>query len=46
MLNEPEDENDLSVFQIKIIDFGIAGVSNDKVDAGILCYMAPECLDK
>jgi serine/threonine protein kinase len=43
---EPEDENDLSEYQIKIIDFGIAGVASDKVDAGTLCYMAPECLDK
>ena len=43
---EPEDENDLSDYFVKIIDFGIAGVANDKVDAGTLCYMAPECLDK
>ena len=43
---EPEDEDDLGEFQIKIIDFGIAGVATDKVDAGTLCYMAPECLDK
>lgn len=43
---EPEDEDDYGEFQIKIIDFGIAGVATDKVDAGTLCYMAPECLDK
>ena len=43
---EPEDEDDLGEFQIKIIDFGIAGVATDKVDAGTLCYMAPECLEK
>jgi serine/threonine protein kinase len=43
---EPEDENDLSDYFVKIIDFGIAGVANDEVDAGTLCYMAPECLDK
>jgi serine/threonine protein kinase len=43
---EPEDDDDLNEFQIKIIDFGIAGVATDKVDAGTLCYMAPECLDK
>ena len=42
---EPEDEDDLNEFFIKIIDFGIAGVATDKVDAGTLCYMAPECLE-
>ena len=42
---EPEDEDDLNDFFIKIIDFGIAGVATDKVDAGTLCYMAPECLE-
>lgn len=31
---------------VKIIDFGIAGMANDKVDAGTLSYMAPECLEK
>lgn len=32
-------------FDVKVIDFGIAGVaSQDKVDAGTLAYMAPECL--
>jgi len=33
-------------FAIKVVDFGIAGVANDKVDAGTLSYMAPECLDR
>jgi serine/threonine protein kinase len=31
---------------IKVVDFGIAGMGGDKVDAGTLMYMAPECLDK
>ena len=46
--NEPDpmDEDDLGAFNVKIIDFGIAGVANDKVDAGTLSYMAPECLEK
>ena len=39
--NKLEDD-----FSIKVIDFGIAGMSNDKVDAGTLAYMAPECLEK
>ena len=39
--NKYEDD-----FSIKVIDFGIAGMSADKVDAGTLAYMAPECLDK
>ena len=43
---DPMDEDDLGAFNVKIIDFGIAGVANDKVDAGTLSYMAPECLDK
>ena len=29
-----------------MVDFGIAGVGGDKVDAGTLLYMAPECLEK
>lgn len=34
-------------WDVKVVDFGIAGVaSQDKVDAGTLAYMAPECLDK
>ena len=34
-------------FNVKVVDFGIAGMaSKDKVDAGTLAYMAPECLDK
>ena len=46
--NEPQpmDEDDLHAFNVKIIDFGIAGVANEKVDAGTLSYMAPECLEK
>ena len=31
---------------VKVVDFGIAGVANDKVDAGTLAYMAPETLQK
>lgn len=31
---------------IQVIDFGIAGVGEEKVDAGTLAYMAPECLEK
>ena len=37
-----EDDN----FTVKVVDFGIAGMANDKVDAGTLSYMAPECLEK
>lgn len=33
-------------FLVKVVDFGIAGVANEKVDAGTLSYMAPECLGK
>jgi|TARA_B110000977_G_scaffold194893_1_gene272349 serine/threonine protein kinase len=33
-------------FFIKVVDFGIAGVAQDKVDSGTLAYMSPECLDK
>lgn len=33
-------------YTVKVVDFGIAGMQNDKVDAGTLSYMAPECLDK
>jgi serine/threonine-protein kinase ULK/ATG1 len=29
-----------------VVDFGIAGMGDDKVDAGTLAYMAPECLEK
>ena len=37
-------EDDMTV---KVVDFGIAGMAaKDKVDAGTLAYMAPECLDK
>ena len=38
--NEEDD------WAIKVIDFGIAGASTEKVDAGTLAYMAPECLEK
>ena len=38
-----KDDEDLFV---KVIDFGIAGVAQEKVDAGTLSYMAPECLEK
>ena len=31
---------------IQVIDFGIAGVGEEKVDAGTLAYMAPECIEK
>ena len=31
---------------VKVVDFGIAGVAQDKVDSGTLAYMAPECLDR
>ena len=31
---------------VKVVDFGIAGVADEKVDAGTLSYMAPECLEK
>ena len=44
VLFKTKDTND---FEVKVVDFGIAGVaSQDKVDAGTLAYMAPECLDK
>jgi len=33
-------------FFVKVVDFGIAGVGGDKVDAGTLAYMAPECFEK
>ena len=33
-------------FFVKVVDFGIAGMGNDKVDAGTLAYMAPETLEK
>jgi len=39
--NPSEDD-----FFIKVVDFGIAGVADDKVDAGTVSYMAPECLGK
>jgi serine/threonine protein kinase len=39
--NKAEDD-----FLVKVVDFGIAGVADEKVDAGTLSYMAPECLEK
>lgn len=33
-------------FFVKVVDFGIAGVAQEKVDSGTLAYMSPECLDK
>lgn len=33
-------------YLVKVVDFGIAGVADEKVDAGTLSYMAPECLEK
>lgn len=33
-------------YHIKVVDFGIAGVGEEKVDSGTLCYMSPEVLDK
>jgi len=33
-------------YSVKVVDFGIAGVSQEKVDSGTLCYMAPEILDR
>jgi len=39
-LRNPEFDEDLT---IKIIDFGIAGTGGDKIDAGSLAYMPPEC---
>jgi len=38
--NDPDD------MTIKVIDFGIAGVDDEKVDAGTYAYMAPECFEK
>ena len=38
-------EKNRDEFFIKVIDFGIAGVEQDKVDSGTLAYMSPECLD-
>lgn len=43
MLFRSNEEDD---WAIKVIDFGIAGVASEKVDAGTLAYMAPESLDK
>ena len=43
VLFRSSDEDD---FYVKVVDFGIAGVAQDKVDAGTLAYMAPETLEK
>jgi serine/threonine protein kinase len=40
--NDDEDDD----HAVKVVDFGIAGMGDDKVDAGTLAYMAPECLEK
>lgn len=32
-------------FTVKVVDFGIAGVAQDKVDSGTLAYMSPEVLE-
>jgi serine/threonine protein kinase len=40
------DPNFEDNFIVKVVDFGIAGMGGDKVDAGTISYMAPECLDK
>lgn len=41
-----KNENFEDDFFVKVVDFGIAGVGGDRVDAGTLLYMAPECLEK
>jgi serine/threonine protein kinase len=41
-----KDQNFEDNFFVKVVDFGIAGMGGDKVDAGTLSYMAPECLEK
>ena len=38
-----KEEDDMTV---KVVDFGIAGMASEKVDAGTLPYMAPETLDR
>ena len=43
VLFQYKDEEETAV---KVVDFGIAGMGDDKVDAGTLAYMAPECLEK
>lgn len=43
VLFKNEDEED---YLVKVVDFGIAGVAQEKVDAGTLSYMAPECLER
>ena len=41
-----KNENFEEDFFVKVVDFGIAGMGGDKVDAGTLLYMAPEGLDR
>jgi NUAK family SNF1-like kinase len=41
-----KNENYEEDFFVKVVDFGIAGMGGQKVDAGTLMYMAPECLEK
>lgn len=41
-----KNENFEEDWFVKVVDFGIAGMGGDKVDAGTLLYMAPECLEK
>lgn len=47
LFESPPDEDNLN---IKVIDFGIAGVvrpeAGDKMDAGTLAYMPPECFQE
>lgn len=43
VLFRSSDEDD---FYVKVVDFGIAGMASEKVDAGTLAYMAPETLEK
>ena len=47
LFESPPDEDNLN---IKVIDFGIAGVvrpdGGDKIDAGSLAYMPPECFQE
>ncbi len=48
IFKHPMDSDGKQDLSIKIIDFGIAGVCengrSEKIDAGSLCYMPPECL--
>jgi serine/threonine protein kinase len=48
IFKNPMDSDGKQDLFVKVIDFGIAGVCengrSDKMDAGSLCYMSPECL--